>query len=72
MMKKLLAILICLLLTLCIAISCEYSGKDDGRGPTETEETGDGEGRDADGAKDGKQGNYGTPVKPIENGGTFN
>ena len=72
MMKKLLAILICLLLTLCIAISCEYSGKDDGRGPTETEETGDGEGMDADGAKDGKQGNYGTPVKPIENGGTFN
>ena len=72
MMKKLLAILICLLLTLCAVISCGYSGKDNGRGPTETEQTGDGDGENADGVKDGEQKNNGTPVKPIENGGTFN
>ena len=71
MMKKLLAILICLLLTLCAVISCGYSGKDNGRGPTETEQTGDGDGKNADGAKDGEQKTHGTPVKPIENGGTF-
>lgn len=67
-MKRFLAI-VCLLLTLLIAISCGEGGKN--VNPTEPYETGTGnEGINGE-ETNGEQVNNGTPVKPIENGGDF-
>ena len=68
-MKKLAAAIICLLLTLTLAISC--GGGEKNANPTGPEKTGTGDGRISGEEENGEQAGKGTPVKPIENGGNF-
>ena len=67
-MKKLAAAIICLLLTLTLAISC--GGGEKNANPTGPEKTGTGDGG-TNVEENGEQAGKGTPVKPIENGGNF-